>query len=110
MPTVEAGREFDLDLATHRSRSILSIEDSSKTVYLVFEPWMSRESPMHEPAAEGRVFHLAAWSVPRRALIADPYGCGLETFRRCFRIVDRSIDNLVGSWGRPEDLGQRGKR
>jgi len=102
-PAVEAGREFGLDLSAHHSRSVLSIEDNPQTVYLVLEPWHARELPLRGPAAEGRVFRLGAWSVPRRAVIDDPYGGGLETFRRCFRIVDRSIDNLAGSWNRQEE-------
>lgn len=103
LQAVEAGRAFGLDLSTHRSRSILSIEDSSQILYLVFEPWHARESPLRGPAAEGRVFHLGVWAVPRRAVIDDPYGGGPEAFRRCFRIVGRSIDNLARSWIRPEE-------
>lgn len=98
---VSLARELGLDLASHRSRSVDTFEDTPQTAYFAFEPWQLRAIEAARPAAAGRIFPLAAWAVPRRSTIPDPYGGDTERFRATFRLIDVALDRLTSAWGEP---------
>jgi protein-tyrosine phosphatase len=95
---ITAAEMSGVDLKPHRSKSIHNVALAPETLYVVMEPWHAEESSMRERESDAIVVALGAWAQPRRAIIPDPYGRDVATFRETFLQMERALERLVSAW------------
>ena len=95
---IEAAQRLGIDLREHRSKSIQSLPQVDRTLYIVFEPWHAEDEAMRARPDAAGTFELGAWNRPRRAIIQDPYGRDVATFISCYRQIVAALERLMGRW------------
>ena len=90
-------KEFQLELELHRSKGVASCDVSNADLILPMEygHYLRVKAMFPDEKSKIRLLRdFAPW--PERLIcnINDPYGCGENEFRRCFRRLQRALDGL----------------
>lgn len=91
---VEAMKEYDLDLAEHRSRALK--EALTRDALILCMTGSHKRSILHV-YPEARVYTLGEYAGLGED-IADPYGRGIAVYRRCAAQIDRAVDAAAARW------------
>ncbi|MEA3230950.1 MAG: hypothetical protein U9Q05_04245 [Thermodesulfobacteriota bacterium] len=89
--------ENGVDISSHRSRALRSVELQEARLVLTMEPFQQRHLQLLAPSIKGKVFLLAKWPEEswKRGVITDPIGRSLRGYRKIFRIIDGHIQRII---------------
>jgi protein-tyrosine phosphatase len=91
---VRAAKEFNVDLSAHRATKLTTELIRQADVLLVMEQ-MHREAILSlAPESTRKIFFLTHFSENPSKEILDPYDCGLDVYRDCFRLINACVDSL----------------
>lgn len=82
--SVIACREQGIDISGHRARQLNREITGKSDIILCMEPVHVEMVLSLDSSAAAKVYNLADYSGGRLGKIADPYGCSLREYRRCF--------------------------
>ncbi len=92
----EAASELGIDLSGHRSRSLYSDQLKKDDIYILVDPGHVWELEAMGPGSSSRVIHWGLLdNIFSGALINDPDGRDLETYRRVYTRIRRINENLI---------------
>jgi protein-tyrosine-phosphatase len=99
--SVIACGESGIDISQHRAKMLTPEMIKANDIILCMERSHVERVLSIDVRANERVFNLADFSGSRRMRgIPDPYGCSLREYRKCFRDIQRCIDNFLSDYGR----------
>ena len=94
---VNIAKDYQLDLQSHRSKGLASLDVNNADLIIPMEYGQYLRLKTLYPAQTGKIYllrHFAPWPERFFCNINDPYGAGLNEFRRCFRRIKRALDGL----------------
>jgi protein-tyrosine phosphatase len=92
--TIIAG-ERGVDLSSHLSTSLASMELQSTDLIVALEPQHCAALAQRVAAAQCQITLLGLWCMKHRPLIPDPYGKSAACFRTVFDMVDEGFAGLL---------------
>ena len=86
---IQAAAELGADLSSHRSAAI-SADKVAEAAYLICMTAAQRDALCRQfPEAEEKALTLCSFD------ISDPFGAGLETYRKTAREIDQGVQTLL---------------
>lgn len=82
--SIIACREHGINISDHKARRLDRIITAGSDVIICMEPAHVEMVLSLDTCAAGKVYNLADFSGGKLKKIADPYGCSLREYRRCF--------------------------
>lgn len=95
---VIAAAENGIDISLHRARMIGKEMVSESSLIFCMEPSHAEWVLEVDPSAHKKTFNLVEFAGHGSDLreIADPYGCSLREYRKCFADIDSCVSNFIG--------------
>ena len=92
---VQAAREFQVDLTSHRSQVLTAELIDQAGAILTFDEENRQTVLATFPSTRRKVFPLGAFSSARDVMIADPYGGSVEDFRATYERIKDAVDRYA---------------
>lgn len=83
---IEVMRQYRLDMTTHRPKSLNSRLVNWADLILVMEGSHRQRVITRFPEAADKIYLLSEYA-GEEGDVPDPYGCGIETYRRCASVL-----------------------
>jgi protein-tyrosine-phosphatase len=97
--SVIASGENGIDISGHRATMLTREMIRAGDIILCMERSHVERVLSLDVSAHEKVFNLADFSGTRTMKgIPDPYGCSLREYRKCFRDIQKCIDNFLADY------------
>ena len=91
---IAVAREYGLDYAGHRSKSLDARLLDRADLVLVMEPWHKEEAVRRAPTAADKTYTLSEYA-GEGSDIPDPFGGSIEVYRHCAALLQSLLSRLA---------------
>jgi len=85
-----------VDVGPHRSTPYADMDLREGDLLVLFEPAHLQALSARSQVAGTQVTLAGLWNRARQPYIADPFGRSEDYFRRCFEVIDASLEGIRG--------------
>lgn len=97
LKSIEAMREYEVDMSKHRSKSINDIDIKNYDIILCMTLSHKYNLLNMYKGIENKVFTLKeyVYDNPEDKDIHDPFGLNIDTYKKCAKEIVESVDKLI---------------
>ena len=90
---IRMAEQSGFDLKQHRTKSLQGVVLVDTDLVVAMEPWQADFVSRH-PSGRYQCTLLGLWGKPVLPHIQDPYGLQTEYFKRCFRYIEDTVNEI----------------